>query len=337
MPPPSCTTPIDTSSIQPVLFTLGDTRLSLSTEGSRVRPQTLTGYNFTDRVRKVLQMAREAAARLHHEYVGTEHLLLGIVREGEGVAAAVLTNLSVDFEQIEQRVEATVKPGKAGGRNLTSPDLPYTSRAKKILEFAMSEARELDHDYVGTEHLLLGVLREEKGIGAQVLMDAGITLDVARGETRRLLGRDPVSRDATLVLQIRIDDTSDQSISEQIVAQVREAVATGRLSPSDRVPPVRRLADQLDIAPGTVARAYSELERRGVLVTDGARGTRVAERPRSPVPTDKRPESLVGLLRPVAVAAYHLGATAEELRRALEEAMRDIFGGTTQPGSDSPG
>ncbi|MGD0484831.1 MAG: Clp protease N-terminal domain-containing protein, partial [Gemmatimonadales bacterium] len=146
----------------------------------------MNGYNFTDRVRKVLQMAREEAARLHHEYVGTEHILLGLIREGEGVAAAVLANLNVDLEEIQQKIEDTVKKGKAAA--IGGQDLPYTSRAKKVLELAMSEARELNHSYVGTEHLLLGLLREEKGIAAQVLTDAGVNLEQARAETLRLLG-----------------------------------------------------------------------------------------------------------------------------------------------------
>jgi ATP-dependent Clp protease ATP-binding subunit ClpC len=131
-------------------------------------------------------MAREEAQRLHHEYVGTEHILLGLIREGEGVAAAVLQNLNVDLDEIQQKIEETVKKGKA--QQTTGPDLPYTSRAKKVLELAMSEARELNHSYVGTEHLLLGLLREEKGIAAQVLTDSGVNLDAARAETLRLLG-----------------------------------------------------------------------------------------------------------------------------------------------------
>src|SRR6266550_3412086 len=90
----------------------------------------MNGYNFTDRVRKVLQMAREEAARLHHEYVGTEHILLGLIREGEGVAAAVLTNLNVDLEEIQQKIEETVKKGKAAAA--AGPDLPYTSRAETL-------------------------------------------------------------------------------------------------------------------------------------------------------------------------------------------------------------
>ena len=148
----------------------------------------MNGYNFTERVRKVLAMAREEAARLHHEYVGTEHILLGLIREGEGVAAAVLQNLNVDLDEIQQKIEETVKKGKAA--QATGPDLPYTSRAKKVLELAMAEARELNHSYVGTEHLLLGLLREEKGIAAQVLTDTGVNLEAARAETLRLLGNE---------------------------------------------------------------------------------------------------------------------------------------------------
>src|SRR5207245_811473 len=103
-----------------------------------------------------------------------------------GVAATVLQNLSVELDEIQQKIEETVKKGKA--TQTTGPDLPYTSRAKKVLELAMSEARELNHSYVGTEHLLLGLLREEKGIAAQVLTDAGVNLDAARAETLRILG-----------------------------------------------------------------------------------------------------------------------------------------------------
>ena len=151
----------------------------------------MNGYNFTDRVRKVLQIAREEAARLHHEYVGTEHLLLALLREGQGVAAAALMNLSVDFEELTHNVESVVKEGKYHGE---LPDSPYTSRAKKVLELSMTEARELNHSYVGTEHLLLGVLREEKGIGAQALGSAGVTPEVARAEVIRLLGQDEAFR-----------------------------------------------------------------------------------------------------------------------------------------------
>jgi len=149
----------------------------------------VNGYNFTDRVRKVLAMAREEAARLHHEYVGTEHLLLGLVGEREGVAVAVLTNLGANLGEIQQKIEETVKMGKAESTSVL--DLSYSSRAKKVLELAMSEGREMHHNYVGSEHLLLGMIREEKGIAAQVLADAGVNLEAARAETLRLLGAVP--------------------------------------------------------------------------------------------------------------------------------------------------
>lgn len=146
----------------------------------------MNGYNFTERVRKVLAMAREESANLRHEYVGTEHILLGLIDEGEGVAATVLQNLHVDLDDLKYRIETTVKRGQPGTR--TGPDLPYTSRAKKVLELSMKHARDLQHSYVGTEHLLLGLIAEQKGIAAQVLTDQGVTLETASAETLRILG-----------------------------------------------------------------------------------------------------------------------------------------------------
>ena len=280
-------------------------------------------YSFTDRVRVVLAKAREEAIRLQHDYVGTEHILLGLVRESEGVAAEVLKQAGLETNEIRQALEESVRRGKA---TIAMGELPYTSRAKKTLEYAMATARDFRHDYVGTEHILIGLLREEKGIAAQVLNKLGLTLSQAIQSTLLILGGGAAP--AAPEFRIRIDDTSDASIYEQIIAQVQEGVATGKLSPGDRLPAVRQLADELDIAPGTVARAYSDLESRGVVITEGARGTRIADRrAQSQRPTD-RAETLSGLLRPVAVAAFHLGATATDLRAALERAMRGIFDAT---------
>ena len=146
----------------------------------------MNGYNFTERVRKVLAMAREEAARLHHEWVDTEHILLGLVREGEGVAAVALQNLGVELDAIQQKIEETVKKAKAG--QTTGPDLPYTSPAKKVLELAMAEARYLNHRYVGTEHVLLGLIGEGHGAAAQVITSFGITIDAARAGVLEILG-----------------------------------------------------------------------------------------------------------------------------------------------------
>ena len=145
----------------------------------------MNGYNFSERVRKVLAMAREQAAALQHEYVGTEHILLGLLAEGGGVGATVLQNLGVDLQALSGRLLAVIKKGRAGP---IGPDLPYTSRAKKALELSMEQARRLQHSYVGTEHLLLGLIAEEKGIAAQVLVDSGVAFDRARNETLRILG-----------------------------------------------------------------------------------------------------------------------------------------------------
>jgi ATP-dependent Clp protease ATP-binding subunit ClpA len=146
----------------------------------------MNGYNFTERVRKVLALAREESSNLHHEYVGTEHILLGLIDEGDGVAATALQNLSVDLDELKFGIEQIVKRGNA--RKQTGPDLPYTSRAKKVLELSMLHARDLHHSYVGTEHLLLGLIAEQKGIAAQVLNDKGVTLDTALAEVLRILG-----------------------------------------------------------------------------------------------------------------------------------------------------
>ena len=201
----------------------------------------MNGYNFTERVRKVLAMAREEAARLHHEYVGTEHILLGLIREGEGVAAAVLQSLSADLDEIQQRIEDQVKKGKAA--QATGPDLPYTSRAKKVLELAMAEARELNHSYVGTEHLLLGLLREEKGIAATVLTEIGVNLDAARTETLRLLGTEmpqggtstPTSPGATPVsgpAGVKGDKKSKTPALDHFCRDLTTLAAEGQLDPT---------------------------------------------------------------------------------------------------------
>ena len=140
---------------------------------------------FTDRARKVLQLANHEAQRLNHEYIGTEHILLGLVKEGSGVASNVLKNLDVDLTKIRREVEKLVNQGTD---MIAMGKLPQTPRAKKAIEYAMDEARNLGHTYVGTEHLLLGLLREEEGIAAQVLMNLGLRLDSVREEILELIG-----------------------------------------------------------------------------------------------------------------------------------------------------
>ena len=141
---------------------------------------------FTDRARKVMQLANQEAQRFNHEYIGTEHILLGLVKEGSGVAANVLKNLDIDLRKIRLEVEKIVQTGRPD--MVTMGKLPQTPRAKKVIEYSIEEARNLNHNYVGTEHLLLGLLREQEGVAAQVLMNLGLKLEDVREEVLNLLG-----------------------------------------------------------------------------------------------------------------------------------------------------
>ena len=143
------------------------------------------GYNFTERVRWALGLAREEAARLHHPYVGTEHVLLGLLRQDSSVALSVIESFGVAPGELRARVEQLAGRGRDDFEART--DLPYDSRAKKALELAMAEARRLDHAYVGTQHLLLGLIREENGIATAALVEYGLTLDATRQRTLEVL------------------------------------------------------------------------------------------------------------------------------------------------------
>jgi ATP-dependent Clp protease ATP-binding subunit ClpC len=142
---------------------------------------------FTERARKVMSLARQEAQRFNHDYIGTEHILLGLVQEGSGVAAQVLRNLEVEPRKIRIEVEKIVKNGT---NMVTMGQLPFTPRAKKVLELALEEAQNLGHNYIGTEHLLLGLIRENEGIAAQVLLNLGTKLEEVREEVLELLGAD---------------------------------------------------------------------------------------------------------------------------------------------------
>jgi ATP-dependent Clp protease ATP-binding subunit ClpC len=142
---------------------------------------------FSDRARKVImQLATQEAQRFNHEYVGTEHLLLGLVKEGSGGAANLLKNLDIDLRKIQREIEKVVV---AGPDLVPLGKLPQTPRAKKVIEYSIEEARDLNHAYVGTEHLLLGLLREEAGVAAQVLINLGLKLEDVREEMLNLLGQ----------------------------------------------------------------------------------------------------------------------------------------------------
>ena len=167
---------------------------------------------FTERARKVLTLSQEEAQRFNHNYIGTEHILLGLVREGEGVAAKVLASLGVDLEKVRSAVEYII----GRGEKATSGEIGLTPRAKRVIELAVDEARRLNHNYIGTEHLLLGLLREGEGMAAGVLESLGVSLEKVRAETVRYLNQNvpqshpgvrPASRTPTLD-QLSVDLTA---------------------------------------------------------------------------------------------------------------------------------
>jgi ATP-dependent Clp protease ATP-binding subunit ClpC len=179
---------------------------------------------FTERVRKVIYLAREEAARLQHDYIGTEHLLLGVIREGEGIAATVLNNLGLDLDRIRQEVENMVS---ASGGTMTIGEIPFTPRAKRVLELAVEEARSLGHNYVGTEHLLLGLIREGEGVAAKVLLELGVDRKRVREETLKLLGGTPSSTSTTERGEERAETPALNQFGRDLTQLARE----GKLDP----------------------------------------------------------------------------------------------------------
>jgi len=152
---------------------------------------------FTDRARRVVVLAQEEARMLNHNYIGTEHILLGLIHEGEGVAARALESLGISLEAVRQQVEEII----GQGQQAPAGHIPFTPRAKKVLELSLREALQLGHNYIGTEHILLGLIREGEGVAAQVLVRLGADLSRVREQVIQLLhrsgGQEPVTARAT--------------------------------------------------------------------------------------------------------------------------------------------
>jgi ATP-dependent Clp protease ATP-binding subunit ClpC len=138
---------------------------------------------FTERARRVVVLAQEEARRLDHNFIGTEHILLGLLREGEGVAAQALESLKVPLEDVRDQVVKII----GHGQSPPTGHIPFTPRAKKVLELSLREALQLTHNYIGTEHILLGLVRQGEGVGAQVLMKMGADLETVRRQVIELL------------------------------------------------------------------------------------------------------------------------------------------------------
>jgi GntR family transcriptional regulator len=262
-----------------------------------------------------------------HSPVEPEHLLLGLIR-----TAPRLLPHGGDPKAMEARIydlsplpeKAPPWEGKLGRTH------GITGRTRACLKLALETANRRGATAVSAEDLLYGIVAEGERMGTR-LRELGFNLP-AHAPARD--GLDDFDAPNELVL---LSDTSAKPFFQQIVDQIKEAIAEGRLIPGDRLPSVRRLADSLDLAPGTVARAYKQLEEEGVVETDGARGTAVAP----PLASSENPEAerldaLVVLLRPTAVAAYHMGSSDAELRNALEMAIQGVFVDPSPRPKESP-
>ena len=183
---------------------------------------------FTDRARRVVVLAQEEARMLNHNYIGTEHILLGLIHEGEGVAAKALESLGISLDAVRQQVEEII----GQGQQAPSGHIPFTPRAKKVLELTRREAEQLGHNYIGTEHILLGLIREGDGVAAQVLVMLGADLNRVRLTVIQLLhghpAKEPVSTRSAAQelrlppgLQARLDEV------EQRLAAIEQRLGTG--------------------------------------------------------------------------------------------------------------
>src|SRR5258705_3107517 len=263
---------------------------------------------FTERVRKVIYLAREEAARLQHDYIGTEHLLLGVIREGEAIAATVLNNLGLDLDRIRQEVETMVS---ASGGTMTIGEIPFTPRAKRVLELAVEEARSLGHNYVGTEHLLLGLIREGEGVAAKVLLELGVDRKRVREETLKLLGGTPSN--STQEREERAETPALNQFGRDLTALARE----GKLDPViGRENEIERVVQVLS----------RRKKNNPVLVGEpGVGKTAIAEGLASRIVENKVPESLKNKrivtldLAAVVAGTKYRGQFEERLKTVMNE------------------
>ena len=179
---------------------------------------------FSERARRVLSLAQEEAQRFNHTYIGTEHILLGLVRETDGVAAKVLSNLGVELNKVRSAVEFII----GRGERTTGGEIGLTPRAKKVIELAVDEARRLQHNYIGTEHLLIGLMREGEGVPAGVLESLGVTLDKIRAETSRILSQNVQQEQRGS----RGRSSSGTPTLDQLGVDLTKAAREGRLDPT---------------------------------------------------------------------------------------------------------
>jgi ATP-dependent Clp protease ATP-binding subunit ClpC len=184
---------------------------------------------FTDRARSVVVLAQEEASMLRHNYIGTEHILLGLIRDGDGVAAKVLQALGISLEAVRQQVKEIIGQGK---EEVKSGHIPFTPRAKKVLELSLREALQLGHNYIGTEHILLGLIHEGQGVAAQVLVKLGADLSVVRMQVIQEQADNPTTEELPRVAQARAAARAKAGRAEAARA---EAEGSGQAAKLDEI------------------------------------------------------------------------------------------------------
>ena len=269
--------------------------------------------------------AYEAARELGHAHVGTEHLLLGLAKAAPGVLPNGWT-----LGDVRTRVVGHLRSENRARRTGSGDRLYFTDRARAVVQRSERVARDEGRSAVTAKDVLSALAADRGGIAWIILHDLGIK--VSHTDDTETLEE---GWRGVLAL-IAVTDDSELPFYEQIARRVREAVAHGELIPGDRLPPVRRLAEALDLAPGTVAKAYRELERDRVVETLGAQGTVVSPPQAAGAGTsEQRTAELTELLRPVVVAAFHMGSAVDELFRALERAVAGVFASSTGEAENS--
>ena len=220
---------------------------------------------FTDRARRVVVLAQQEARMLNHEYIGTEHILLGLIHEGEGVAAKALELLGISLGTVRQRVEDIV----GRGQQEPSGHIPFTPRAKKVLELSLREALQLGHDYIGTEHILLGLLREADGVAAQVLVMLGADLNRVRQQVIQLLHRVTAAEGPSTV-PAGLGAYERAAVLRDTEQQLQADKATRQREWTAAHPDLTSLAEKVQQLTDEVQRLRGLLHRHGIDTEDDA-------------------------------------------------------------------